>query len=86
MSVLLRNVCTYCASVEVLLDRENESLVLRDPLDLVSPFARNLDSGLDSLCAGVHGQDHVETEERRCVLGEAWEHIVVECTTAQCQS
>jgi hypothetical protein len=72
--------------VEVLLDREDQSLVLGDALDFVSPLARNLHCGLNSLSTSVHGQDHVESKQLGGVLGEAWEHIVVEGTTAESQS
>ena len=76
----------YGSSVEVLLDREDQSLVLRDSFNLVSPLARNLDCGLNSLSTSVHGQDHVKAKQLRGVLSEAWEHIVVERATAESQS
>jgi hypothetical protein len=72
--------------MEVLLDGKDQSLVLRNTLDLVPPLSRNLDGGFDSLSTSVHGEDHVETEQLRGILSEAWEHIVVECATAECQS
>jgi hypothetical protein len=58
--ILLR--CAYCSAVEVLLCGEDPGLVLRNALDLVSPLARNLDSGLYSLSTSVHGQNHLETQ------------------------
>jgi hypothetical protein len=76
---------TYCSSVEVLLNREDQSLVLRDSLDFVSPLARNLDCGLNSLSTSVHRQNHVEAKELCGILCEAWEHIVIECATAESQ-
>lgn len=72
--------------MEVLFDREDQSLVLRDTLDLVSPLACNLHCGLDRLSSSVHGQNHVESEQLGGVFSEAWEHIVVERTTAEGQS
>jgi hypothetical protein len=76
---------TYCSPVKVLLHREDQSLILWDSLDLVSPLARDLDCGLNSLSARVHRQNHVEAEKLGGILGEAWEYIVVESTTAKRQ-
>lgn len=78
--------CAYCSAVEVLLCGEDPGLVLRNALDLVSPFARNLDSGLHGLSTSVHGQDHLEAQHRSDLLGEAGEDIVVECARAERQS
>lgn len=75
----------YCPSVEVLLYREDQRLVLRDTLDFVSPFARDLDGRLNRLGASVHGKDHVEAEQLGGILCKAREHIVVESATAQSQ-
>lgn len=75
----------YCPSVEVLFYREDQRLVLRDTLDFVSPFARDLDGCLNRLCASVHGKDHVEAEQLGGILGKARKHIVVEGTTTQSQ-
>lgn len=72
--------------MEVLLNGEDQSLVLWYSFDLVSPLARDLDCGLNSLGACVHRQNHVEPEQLSGVLGEAWEHVVVESTTAKRQS
>ena len=69
--------------MKVLLDREDQSFVLRDSLDLVSPLARDLHCGLDSLSTSVHGQDHVEAEQLGGILSEAREDIVVEGATAE---
>lgn len=72
--------------MEVLLGGEDPGLVLRNALDLVSPFACNLDSGLHSLSTSVHGQNHLETQHRSDLLGKAREDIVVECARAQRES
>lgn len=72
--------------MEVLLYGEDQSLVLRNALDLVTPLARNLDCCLDCLRSSVHWEDHVKAKELGRVLSEAWEHIVVECPTAEGQS
>lgn len=72
--------------MEVLFYRKDQSLILRNALDLVSPLARNLHCGLNGLSTGVHGQDHVESKQLGGVLSEAWEHIVIERTTAEGQS
>jgi hypothetical protein len=72
--------------VEVLRDRENQCLVLRDALDLVSPLTRNLHSSLHCLCAGVHWEDHVKSKQLGCVFGESWEDIVVERSAAESQA
>ena len=69
---------TYGTSVEVVLDAEDNGLVWRDALDLVPPLAGNLDTGLDGLSTGVHGQDHVVAEILGDELGELGEDIVVE--------
>ena len=34
----------------------------------------------------AHGQHHVEAEHARHELGEAREHVVVECAAAQCEA
>lgn len=78
--------CAYCSTVEVLLRGEDPGLILRNALDLVSPFACNLDGSLHSLSTSVHGQDHLETQHRGDLLGEAREDIVVECARAQRES
>ena len=72
--------------MEILFYRKYQGLVLRNTLDLVSPLARNLHCGLNSLSTSVHGQDHVESEQLGGVLSEPREHIVVERTTAEGQS
>lgn len=77
---------TYRAAVEVVLSTQNHRLVLRDTLDLVPPFAGDLDAGLDGFGAGVHGQDHVVAEELGDELGEAREDIVVEGARAESQT
>ena len=82
--MLLR--CAHCSAVEVLLCGEDPGLVLRNALDLVSPFACNLYSSLYSLSTSVHGQDHLETQHRGDLLSEAGEDIVVECARAERQS
>jgi hypothetical protein len=73
----------YCPSVEVLLYRENQCLVLRNTLDFVCPFACDLDSRLDRFGTSVHGQDHVEAEQLGGILSEARKYIVVEGATAE---
>jgi hypothetical protein len=75
----------HSSAMEVLLHREDQRLVLRDALDLVTPLARNLDCRLDRFRACVHGQDHVEAEQLGGIFGEAREDIVVESSTAQGQ-
>lgn len=72
--------------MEILCDGKNQRLVLRNAFDLVSPLAGNLDCRLYSLSTGVHWQDHVESEQFCGVFSEAWEDIVVECSTAEGQS
>lgn len=76
----------YCTTVEVLLDAEDKSFILRNALALVAPFPSNLDSGLDSFGACVHRKYHVEAKGPCNVLRKSREDIVVESTTAQRQS
>ena len=72
--------------MEVLRDREDQCLILWNALDFVSPLACNLHGSLHCLCAGVHWEDHVEPKQLGRVLGEPWEDIVVECSTAESQA
>ena len=44
---------TYGSSMVVACRTENNSLILRDTLDLVSPFASDFDRRLACLCAGA---------------------------------
>lgn len=74
---------TYCTTVEVVLRAQDDRLVLRNTLDLISPLTSDLNTGLDSLCTRVHGQNHIEAEVLSDKLGEAWKDIVVEGTRAQ---
>lgn len=69
--------------MEVVLCAKHNSLVLGNALDLVSPFAGDLDAGLNSLGTSVHGQDHVEAEIACNKLGKAREDVIVESTGAQ---
>ena len=69
--------------MEVVLGTQDDRLVLRNTLHLVSPLPGDLDTGFDSLRTRVHGQNHIETEEFSDKLGEAWEDIVIEGTRAQ---
>ena len=72
--------------MKVVLHTEDDRLVLRNALDLVSPLAGDLDAGLDCLRAGVHGQYHVKAEELGDELGETREDIVVEGARAEGQA
>ena len=45
---------TYCPAVEVLSHTEDNGFILGYPLDFVTPFPSNFDSGLDCFRAGVH--------------------------------
>jgi len=72
--------------MEVLCDGEDQCLILRYSLDLVSPFARYLYSSLYRLCSRVHGQDHVKAKQLGSILGEPWEDIVIEGAAAEGQS
>lgn len=74
------------AAVEVFLHAEDKCFVLRDLLRLVAPFPRDLDCGLHGLCAGVHGEHHIEAHHRSDLLGEAREDIVVEGATAESEA
>lgn len=69
--------------MEVVLGAQDNRLVLWNTLDLVSPLASNLDTRLDGLGTGVHGQDHVEAEVAGDELGEAGEDVIVECARAK---
>lgn len=66
-------------SMEIISRAEDQSLALWDSLAHVSPFARQLDGGFDSLCTGIHRQHHVVTKHLRDLLGEPAEDRVVEC-------
>lgn len=46
-------------SMKVALDTEYDSASLGDAFLHVSPFPRELDGGLDSFCARVHGKNHI---------------------------
>lgn len=70
---------SHCASVEVLLDTEDQGLALLDALALVCPLSRNLNRGLDGLSSGVHWENHVVAEDLLDLLGPFWEDIVMEC-------
>jgi hypothetical protein len=72
--------------MEVLLHGEDQGLILWNTLNLVSPFARNLDGCFDGLGTCVHGKDHVKAKQLGRILGEAGEDIIVEGTTAECQA
>jgi len=54
---------TERAAMEVISHSEDERFVLGDPLDFISPLAREFDSRLDRLRASVHGKDHFKAEE-----------------------
>lgn len=69
--------------MEVLLGSKDQSLMSRDALDLVCPLPGNLDSGLDGLRAGVHGESHVVAEHGVDLFGPLGEHIVVEGAGAE---
>ena len=72
--------------MEVLLCREDPSLVLRNALDLITPLTGDLDTGLDRLRTGVHGQDHVEAKVLGHELGKTGKDIVVEGTGTESQT
>lgn len=77
---------TYRATVEIVLSTQNQGLVLRDALNLVPPLPRDLNARLDSLRAGVHGQNHVIAKELGDELGEFGEHVIVERAGAESQA
>src|SRR6185312_12668504 len=66
------------AAVEVVGDDDDLGFALADAFGLVTPFARELDGGLDGFGAGVHHQRHLEAgdlvevaeEERKLVIAE----------------
>lgn len=72
--------------MEVFSNTDHYSLILGNPLDLVAPFPRKLDGGLNCFSACVHWQNHIETEELGDELRKAWEDIVVKCPRTECQS
>lgn len=74
---------SYSAAMEVVLYAQHHGAVLRNALDLVSPFPGDLDGTLDRLRARVHRQDHVETEEAGDEFGEAREDVIIEGTGAE---
>jgi hypothetical protein len=74
---------TYSTTVEVVLSAQDNRLVLRDTLHLVSPLPSDLDTRLDRLGTRVHGQDHVEAEVAGDELRKAGEDVIVECARAQ---
>ena len=79
-----RVVCVlYRPAVKVLLDGKDQSLVLRDALDLVAPLPCNLDGSLDSFGTSVHWQNHLEAQHSSDRLCETWKHIVVKSTRAE---
>ena len=70
--------CTHGSSVEILGSSKYQCLSLWDTLHFVCPLPRNLDSGLDSLCSGVHWQNHVISKHLLDLLCPLGEDIVVE--------
>lgn len=72
--------------MEIVLSAQNDSLVLRNTLDLVPPLPSDLDARLDGFGAGVHGQDHVIAKELGDELGESGKHVIVEGTGAESQA
>lgn len=74
---------TYCAAVEVFGNGKDESLALLNTLDLVCPFAGNLDGGLGGFGASVHRQHHVVSKDSAHLLRPLGEDIVVEGAGAQ---
>jgi hypothetical protein len=72
--------------VEVVLRTQDDRLVLRDLFDLVTPLSGDLDSSLDRLRTGVHGEDHVEPEELGDNLGELGEDIIIKSARAEGQA
>lgn len=69
--------------MEVVLRAQDNGLIFRNALGLVSPFAGNFNSCLDGLGAGVHGHHHLKAKVASDELGEARENVIVECTGAQ---
>jgi len=69
--------------MEVVLSTQNNGLVFRNALDLVTPFTGNFDTCLNGLGTGVHRQDHVESKVARDELGKARENVIVECAGTQ---
>lgn len=69
--------------MEVVGDGKDEGLASLDALDLVRPLAGDLDGGLGSLSARVHGQDHVVAKDVANLLGPLGEDIVVEGAGAE---
>lgn len=72
--------------MEVILCTQDNGFIFRNALDLVSPFAGDFDTRLNSLGAGVHGHHHVKAKVAGNELGKARENIIVECTGAQSYS
>lgn len=76
----------YSSAVEVILSTQDDSLVLGNALDLVTPLAGDLDASLDRLGTSVHGHNHVEAEVAGDELGKAREDIIVESAGAQSEA
>lgn len=72
--------------MKVLLHTEHQCLIRWDALLLVAPFPGDFDRSFHSLCASIHGHDHVEAKHLGGVFGEPREDIVVECAAAQRQA
>lgn len=69
--------------MEVVSHAEYMGLALWDPLDLVCPLSRDLDSCLNGLGTSVHGQHHIIAEEVADLCGPYGEHIIVKGSRAQ---
>ena len=77
---------TIRRTVEVLLDGQDDSLVLGNSLDLVSPLSRHLHSGFDRFSSSVHRENHLETGELGEELREGTEGGGVECSGRESES
>ena len=72
------------STVEVSPGDDDLRLAVRHSLDLVAPFAGDLDARLDGLGTGVHRQHHLLADQGRQPLGERRESIMVEGARGQC--
>lgn len=77
---------TNSASVEVLSARKDDGFALWNLLLLVTPLARKLDGGLNSLGTSVHGEDLVIAKVLGDVFGILAKYIIVKRTRAQAEA
>lgn len=62
---------------------DDQRLVLRDPLLLVAPLARDLERRFHAFGPRVHWQHHLVPKDGRQLLGKATQLVVVKRAAAQ---